>query len=310
MRDDQEVSEETAQRESLDDLVADLQRLRLSAGDVSYAEIANRIGQRREFNGISPAAARVARSSVFDAFRTGRSRINANLVAEIAVALGLDDEDAELWRSRCLAARSASRTGAATSGLVAPARARLSPAFVTVIIVACIGINLFGGSLTEKFHVPLWLDTIGTAIAAIVIGPWTGALVGLANNTLGALTGDLETFPFALISIIGALIWGYGARKWHLADTPLRFLLLNTIVAIACTIAAVPLNVLLLDGAPLHASNGLITTLTGFGEGIWSAVLSVNMLTSIVDKQISGFAAMFLIRVFERQRERGATLPG
>jgi energy-coupling factor transport system substrate-specific component len=305
------MSDEITERESLDHLVDDLGRLRLAAGDVSYAEIANRIARRREARGLSPEAARVARSSVFDAFKTGRSRINADLVAEIAQALGLDDAEAERWRARCLRARAASRAPRLPVDLPTGVGPRFSPAFVVVFMIACGGINHFGGALTEKFQIPLWLDMTGTAIAAIVLGPWQGAIVGLSNNLLGALVGDFETLPFALVNVVGALLWGYGARRFGLASSVLRMLLLNLIVAVACTITAVPLNVLLLNGQPIHASHTLINTLLSLGEGVWVAVFSANIVVSIIDKQISGFVALALARLIQRRQNRDTGLsPG
>ncbi|WP_129590475.1 hypothetical protein [Cryobacterium aureum] len=104
----------------LDRLVEDLQRLRNTAGDVSYAEIAALITRGSEAQGITPAAARGARSSVFDAFRTGRRRINAVLVEEIVLALGEDDAAAALWRKRCLDARLAARRPAGAVGIDRP----------------------------------------------------------------------------------------------------------------------------------------------------------------------------------------------
>ncbi len=72
---------------TLDALVLDLRRLRIVRGGASYAELATRIQALREVRGLAPAAARVARSSVFDAFQLGRVRLNAELVADIVRAL-------------------------------------------------------------------------------------------------------------------------------------------------------------------------------------------------------------------------------
>ena len=48
-------------RAPFDAIAADLQRLRIESGDVSYAEIATRIARRREADGASPASATPAR---------------------------------------------------------------------------------------------------------------------------------------------------------------------------------------------------------------------------------------------------------
>ncbi|MGB9034947.1 MAG: hypothetical protein WCC45_10560, partial [Paeniglutamicibacter sp.] len=63
-----------------DEIAQDLQQLRFAAGDVSYAEIVRRIAAHRERNGVDAGNARPARTTVYDAFRTGRTRVNPHLV--------------------------------------------------------------------------------------------------------------------------------------------------------------------------------------------------------------------------------------
>jgi energy-coupling factor transport system substrate-specific component len=281
--------------ESLDALAEDLQRLRIAAGDISYAEIASRIARLREEDGVSPAAARVARSSVYDVFRAGRIRTSPALVAEIVRALGGEEADAEAWRTRCAVAR--------TSPLERPAEELVLPhespsvqkGLAIVLMIACFGLNIFGGGVVERFDLALYLDMIGTAIVAILLGPWHGALVGLATNGLGALTTVPETLPFALVNVVGALVWGYGVRYWRAARSPLRLLALSALVAVACTITAVPINLLVLGGVVDHASGGIIATYVALGEGIWQAAFSVNILLSLVDKLITGVVVLILV---------------
>src|SRR5699024_1851196 len=90
------------------DIVTDLRELRVNAGVVTYAEIARRIGGHRgRFNGEGVNDA-PARSTVYDAFRSGRSRLNAELVGEIARALGEDEQSVHQWRVRCYQAQASS----------------------------------------------------------------------------------------------------------------------------------------------------------------------------------------------------------
>ncbi|WP_146071038.1 ECF transporter S component [Cryobacterium sp. Y57] len=306
----------------LDRLVEDLQRLRNTAGDVSYAEIAALIARTREAHGTTPAAARIARSSVFDAFRTGRRRINAVLVEEIVRALGEDDVAAALWRKRCLDAQFSARRSAGSVGMdrpdasggpaesaaphppVAPLTSHPDSRTLTVtltvaLLVGCVGVNLFGDGVVDKFHLPVWLDMIGTATAAIALGPWHGALVGVLTNLLGGLQGNPETLPFAPVNVVGALVWGYGYRLFRRNRGALRFLLLNVAVAVACTLVAVPINVLVYNGVAGHASDLVASTIGAIGaigEGLWVAVFSANLMLSLLDKLIAGYIALLLAR--------------
>jgi len=332
-----------------DRIVAGLGSLRAEAGEVSFGEIAARIARLRESRGMSAAASRVARSTVYDVFRPGRNRLNPDLVAEIVLVLGGDEADADRWRRRC--ARS-SRTlsapradtprgdasrgdtpradtsrgdasrgdasapesrGSLTASVVraprgdAPApggRERPAasvareetPRLVAVLVIAalCVLANLVGSEVVHRVPLPLYLDMIGTAIAAITLGPWHAAAVAIAGHGLFAgLHSSTEGLPFALVNVTGALIWGYGARAWGLGRTPLRFLLLSLLVALACTVVAVPVIMFAFDGYSISpAAQTLSQQLVAVGAGLWSGVLSANITTSVMDKLIAGFIAL------------------
>ena len=47
-----------------------------------------------------------------------------------------------------------------------------------VFVPVGIGINIVGGLLATTFKLPVFLDTIGTILAAAILGPWWGALTG------------------------------------------------------------------------------------------------------------------------------------
>ncbi|MDN5632399.1 hypothetical protein, partial [Kocuria sp.] len=80
--------------ESYDDIARGLHRLRSEAGGISYARITQRIERARRERGVDEYSARLARSTVYDAFRSGRTRLSADLVEEIVLALGVDAEAA------------------------------------------------------------------------------------------------------------------------------------------------------------------------------------------------------------------------
>lgn len=288
--------------ESLDDVALALQRFRIDSGGASYAEIAQRIARRRESLGMTPAAARVARSSVFDVFRLGRTRTNAGLVAEVVLALGGTDADAERWRSRCLRART---TRPADVPELSPATPRaVSPEVIVVLIIACTGLNLFGTATVNRFEIPLFLDMVGTAIAAIALGPWYGAIVGLATNAVGEFADIPNSLAFAPVNIAGALVWGYGARIWRRNPTVVRFLVLSSAVAVVCSLVAVPITAVVLHGDSGHPAGWLIMSIVTLGENMWPTLLSVNLGMSLIDKLLSAVIVLLVLHQFDRRRSR------
>lgn len=82
---------------SVDELAARLRALRAWAGDPSYTEIARRVGALRTARGVPAAEARPGRVTVYDVFRAGRSRLDVDLLADVAHVLG--DRRPAAWRA-------------------------------------------------------------------------------------------------------------------------------------------------------------------------------------------------------------------
>ena len=69
---------------------------------------------------------------------------------------------------------------------------RIASDFTTrawVLIPIGVGINFVVGTLVNVLQLPLFLDTIGTILVALLAGPWVGAMTGLVTNlVLGSPT--------------------------------------------------------------------------------------------------------------------------
>ncbi|MCD4533941.1 hypothetical protein LRP67_07595 [Nocardioides sp. cx-169] len=284
-----------------DGLAAELRALRQRAGDPSYAEIARLVAQRRRADGMSEEASRVARTTVYDVFRPGRTRVNLALVREVAAALGGDDQDVDAWVARCRDVAPA----LPPSPEAPPPPARTARQQVVLLVLACVVVNLAGRALVDVLDLPVYLDMTGTAIAAIVLGPWRGATVGVATNLVGVVSSGLVSVPFALVNVAGALVWGYGVRRWGMGASLPRFFSLNLLVALACTLVAVPILVLVYGGSNGHGQDTLTATFVQLTDALTVSVGLSNVLTSAGDKMITGFVALVVISALPSALTRG-----
>src|SRR5699024_3317496 len=247
-------SEGAAAPDTVDRIVADLIELRTSAGVVPYAEISRRIGRRRARAANGGPTQVPARSTIYDAFRSGRSRLDAELVADIVIALGEDEQSARTWKRRCYSVQAANeRRARPASEREAPvpepavvaehvpddAKRRILP--VLGVMIACVIIDGTGHALVGTLHLALYLDMIGTAISAMVLGPWYGVAVAVLGTATGTLIHGTMALPFALVNVAGALAWGYGARRRGTSFSFASCFPLNIHVALVCTLVAVPI---------------------------------------------------------------------
>ena len=283
-----------------DPLRAALSAERARVGSPSYGEITQRVSSARQAGGVSEHAARVARSTVYDLFTLGKARINLDLTREVASALGAGAAQVEEWITLChesagtthdadpVPAQTPTPDGPAAAG--AP-----SAGLVLLLVVVCVAVNLLGRGVVDLLHVPIYLDMVGTAIAAIALGPWRGAAVGVATNVVGVVTSGWVSLPFAIVNVVGALVWGYGVHRFGWGRTLPRFFALNVTVAIACSLVAVPILVGVYDGSVGQGQDTLTQTLVDLGSGLAAAVGVSNLMTSTVDKLISGFIGLVAV---------------
>lgn len=108
--------------ESPDLIAASLSELRARNGAPSYAEIARRISRRRQDQQLASSSVPINRSTIYDAFRSGRRRLDHDLVLDIVTALGGDDDELEDWGRRLVQVRMASQRHFAAAEAGAPRR--------------------------------------------------------------------------------------------------------------------------------------------------------------------------------------------
>lgn len=100
-------------------LTAALREARAWAGNPSFAVLTRRVRDLREHRGVPASEAAPGRVTVYDCFRSGRRRLDADLVLDLVTVLGADTPSRTAWRA---ALRGVLVTGAGTPAevVVAP----------------------------------------------------------------------------------------------------------------------------------------------------------------------------------------------
>ena len=81
-----------------------------------------------------------------------------------------------------------------------------------IIMLVCIGINYMGKVLAADWHLPLWMDSIGTGMSACLLGPFFGALCGATNNILYGMR-NVTSYAYAFTSVAIAIVMGICMRR-------------------------------------------------------------------------------------------------
>ncbi len=166
------------------------------------------------------------------------------------------------------------------------------------LIPVAIGIDYSGHALVVAAHMPLFLDSIGTVLVAMIAGPWIGGAAGFATNLLSASTIDPIAAPYCIVSLGLGFAAGLAAqRDW---TRWLRgVLVLWGVCFWVATILSTPLNLLI-----NHGSTGV-----GLGDSVFNSLTAAHVPMALAaflgeatvdlpDKLLTVIVAVLLAQAF------------
>ncbi len=164
-----------------------------------------------------------------------------------------------------------------------------------LIIPIAVAVNFVGGQLASLLKLPFYLDTIGTIFAAMLCGPWVGAVTGTLTNIVTGIANPVN-FAFIPVNLIVGLVTGFLSRK-NMFSTWWKWLISMVLMALSSIISAAPIVVLVFGGVTGGGTSLITATAMAAGANIWAAVLGTEGIFTVVDRIISFFIGYFVIRV-------------
>jgi energy-coupling factor transport system substrate-specific component len=164
-----------------------------------------------------------------------------------------------------------------------------------VLIPVAIAINIVIGEIVVLLKLPVFLDSIGTVLVAVLAGPWAGALTGILSNIIWGLLIDPGAFPWFPVAAVIGLVAGICAN-FGLFKTWWKVVITGFLVALAAVIVSTPIGVYLFGGITGSGSTFITAYLLATGQELFTAVLSTNFLVEPVDKIITCLLAWLIIR--------------
>jgi energy-coupling factor transport system substrate-specific component len=167
-----------------------------------------------------------------------------------------------------------------------------------IILLLCLCINVAGRSLASALNLPLWLDAIGTIVAAVELGPVAGAICGILLNLVTS-SGDPLAFPYMAVSAGVGISVGllYPREK----VTNLKIVTAAILTGLVAALISTPINLIIYQG----------NTGNEWGDGFMNMIardVHVPLITSFLgecfvdlpDKALSFFLALGIIKLGRR----------
>ena len=169
-----------------------------------------------------------------------------------------------------------------------------TPVMITTIALAVV-INYVGGQLALLLRLPVYLDSIGTILAACLYGPFAGILPPLVSGLVMAFTGDIYSLYFAPVGMILGFMTGAVMRRGRHGKA--RLFLDALVVTLPGTVVCSLINAAVFGGVTSSGSSLLVQLLAHTPLGLAGSIFAVQIVTDYADRLISLLLAQAVLKV-------------
>lgn len=155
-----------------------------------------------------------------------------------------------------------------------------------VFVALAVAINIVGSKLALFLSLPIFLDSIGTMLAGIALGPVAGGLTALVGGLVNGVLGDIYSIYFSPSGIIMGVLAGllFYNKKKDIVSVLWKCL----IVILPASAVSACIETFLFGGiTSAVATTFIIQALAQTGLKLLSRAFLVQAVTDYIDKLIA-----------------------
>ena len=167
------------------------------------------------------------------------------------------------------------------------------------VIAIAIVLNVIGGNIALALHLPIFLDSMGTILIALIYGPVYGILPPLLYGLVMGFTVDIFSLYYMPVGMLLGLVTGLVAMRFSLKGWrifPGAFL-----ITVPGTIISSIITAVLFGGITSSGGTVIVQVLHKAGLSLTASVFIVQILTDYLDRVISLFLVMSLLLVIPKR---------
>lgn len=167
-------------------------------------------------------------------------------------------------------------------------------------IAFSIALNLTVGYITAALKIPLYLDSIGTVLTAVLIGPWAAILAGTFSNVFASALGSPTMIFFIPVMIVIGAFTGFVAklgwfRKWYLVVPG------GLAQGVLAAVTSAPISAFLFSGVTLAGTDFVVLYFRSMGNSILQSVFYQGLTSDPADKALTYLIVFFVVNNLPRQ---------
>ncbi len=168
--------------------------------------------------------------------------------------------------------------------------------FQMSFIALCAVLNIIGSNLALFLKLPIYFDSLGTVLCAMLFGPLYGMIPGLLSGLLVGFTTDVYSLFFIPVALLIGLLTGVVYRSKRLTSSKALLPVCAFLITLPGTLLASCISAFVFGGVTSSGSSILVQFLHQAGLNLTVSVFCVQFLTDYIDRLLILVFALFLLK--------------
>lgn len=170
--------------------------------------------------------------------------------------------------------------------------------FQICILAFATALNVVGANIALVLRLPIYLDSLGTILAAMLFGPIYGTLPGILSGIISGCTSDVYAFYYLPVQIVLAILTGmlYPRIKPNTKQI-WKVFVMAFCISLPGTVVSSFITAAVFGGITSSGSSILVQLLHTAGLGMTVSVCIVQAITDYLDRVIVLFCAVVLYAI-------------
>lgn len=162
---------------------------------------------------------------------------------------------------------------------------------ITLIALAIV-INIVGSYIALGLHLPIYLDSMGTIMTAILLGPFYGLFPGVLSALITGMTSDIYALYYMPVGIVLGVMTGFVFQK----NKSNKLFVKAFCISIPASLISACITATVFGGITSSGSTMLVQLLAKTPVGLTLSCLIVQFFTDYFDRLLSLWLVFSVIK--------------
>lgn len=162
---------------------------------------------------------------------------------------------------------------------------------ITLIALAVV-INIVGSYIALGLHLPIYLDSMGTIMTAILLGPFYGLFPGVLSALVTGMTSDIYALYYMPVGIVLGIVTGFVFQK----NKSNKLFVKSFCISVPASLISACITATVFGGITSSGSTMLVQLLAKTPLGLTLSCLIVQFFTDYFDRLLSLWLVFSVIK--------------